>query len=84
MSAHPRIETALRRIASGRVPISGGGFAPLSRHEMIELARMACLEFGMKFGATEAWRGAQRSRPYRRPRKVRLSARPVIAMPVVA
>jgi hypothetical protein len=57
---HPRIETALRRIASGRVPVSGGKFAPLSRHEMIELARMACMDYGLRFGAADAWIGAPR------------------------
>lgn len=71
--SHPRIEIALRRIASGRVPTSGGKFVPLSRHEMIEMARMACLDYGIRFGAADAWIGAPRRPKQITARKLRLT-----------
>lgn len=50
-----RIALALRRIACGRVPISGGGTANMSRHDMMQMARLACEEMGEHYAFTHAW-----------------------------
>lgn len=75
-----RIALALRRIACGRVPASGGGTVTMSKNEMMHMARLACEEMGEHYGFNHVWApDAVSARLKRAKRRERARAGRVIA-----